>query len=105
MNALKLKKGDTVIVLSGKDRGKRGKVVTTDPAAGKLVVEGVNMVTAHKKPKKQGDPSGIVKHEAAILACKVMIECPKCHTATRIATQVSEDGTKTRACKHCGAKL
>ena len=102
--AMNVKKGDTVVVLSGKDRGKQGKVLGTVPADGKVVVEGINMVTCHVKPRKQGETGGIVKREAAIAACKVQVVCPKCSKATRVAHKI-ENGKKTRVCKHCGAEL
>ena len=102
--SMNVKKGDTVVVLSGKDRGKQGKVLGTVPADGKVVVEGINMVTCHVKPRKQGEQGGIVKREAALAACKVQVVCPKCSKATRVAHKV-ENGKKTRACKHCGAEL
>ena len=102
--SMNVKKGDTVVVLSGKDRGKQGKVLGTVPADGKVVVEGINMVTCHVKPRKQGETGGIVKREAAIAACKVQVVCPKCSKATRVAHKI-EDGKKTRVCKHCGAEL
>ena len=104
MNSLKIKKNDTVVILSGKDRGKQGKVLGTVPADGKVVVEGINMVTCHVKPRKQGEQGGIVKREAALAACKVQVVCPKCSKATRVAHKV-ENGKKTRVCKHCGAEL
>ena len=104
MNSLKIKKNDKVVVLSGKDRGKQGKVLGTVPADGKVVVEGINMVTCHVKPRKQGEQGGIVKREAALAACKVQVVCPKCSKATRVAHKV-ENGKKTRVCKHCGAEL
>ncbi len=102
--SMNVKKGDTVVVLSGKDRGKQGKVLGTVPADGKVVVEGINMVTCHVKPRKQGEQGGIVKREAALAACKVQVVCPKCSKATRVAHKV-ENGKKTRVCKHCGAEL
>ena len=102
--SMNVKKGDTVIVLSGKDRGKQGKVLGTVPADGKVVVEGINMVTCHVKPRKQGETGGIVKREAALAACKVQVVCPKCSKATRVAHKV-ENGKKTRVCKKCGAEL
>ena len=102
--AMNIKKGDTVVVLSGKDKGKQGKVLGTVPADGKVVVEGINMVTCHVKPRKQGEQGGIVKREAALAACKVQVVCPKCSKATRVAHKV-ENGKKTRVCKHCGAEL
>ena len=102
--SMNVNKGDTVVVLSGKDRGKQGKVLGTVPADGKVVVEGINMVTCHVKPRKQGETGGIVKREAAIAACKVQVVCPKCSKATRVAHKI-ENGKKTRVCKHCGAEL
>ena len=102
--SMNVKKGDTVVVLSGKDRGKQGKVLGTVPADGKVVVEGINMVTCHVKPRKQGEQGGIVKREAALSACKVQVVCPKCSKATRVAHKI-ENGKKTRVCKKCGAEL
>ena len=102
--SMNVKKGDTVVVLSGKDRGKQGKVLGTVPADGKVVVEGINMVTCHVKPRKQGEQGGIVKREAALAACKVQVVCPKCSKATRVAHKV-ENGKKTRVCKKCGAEI
>ena len=104
MNSLKIKKNDTVVILSGKDRGKQGKVLGTVPADGKVVVEGINMVTCHVKPRKQGETGGIVQREAAMYASKVQVVCPKCNKGTRIAHKI-ENGKKTRVCKHCGAEL
>ena len=102
--SMNVKKGDTVVVLSGKDRGKQGKVLGTVPADGKVVVEGINMVTCHVKPRKQGETGGIVQREAAMYASKVQVVCPKCNKGTRIAHKI-ENGKKTRVCKHCGAEL
>ena len=101
MNALKLKKGDTVQVIAGKDSGKQGKILSTQAETGKVVVEGINVATVHTKPRKQGEQGGIIKREAALYACKVMLVCPKCHKTTRIGIKVAEDGTKTRVCKRC----
>ena len=102
--AMNVKKGDTVIVLSGKDKGKQGKVLGTVPGSLKVVVEGINMVTCHVKPRKQGEEGGIVKREAAIYASKVQVVCPKCDKGTRVAYEI-KDGKKVRVCKHCGAAL
>ena len=102
--SMNIKKNDTVVVLSGKDRGKKGKVLGTVPADAKVVVEGINMVTCHVKPRRQGEEGGIVKREAAIASCKVQVVGPKCGKATRVAHKI-EDGKKTRVCKHCGAEL
>ncbi len=102
--AMNVKKGDTVIVLSGKDKGKQGKVLGTVPSEAKVVVEGINMVTCHVKPRKQSETGGIVQREAAMYASKVQVVCPKCNKGTRIAHKI-ENGKKTRVCKHCGAEL
>ena len=102
--AMNIKKGDNVVVLSGKDKGKQGKVLGTVPKDLKVVVEGINMVTCHVKPRRQGEEGGIVKREAAIYASKVQVVCPKCGKGTRVASKV-EDGKKVRICKKCGAQL
>ena len=102
--AMNVKKGDTVIVLSGKDKGKQGKVLGTVPSEAKVVVEGINMVTCHVKPRKQGETGGIVQREAAMYASKVQVVCRKCNKGTRIAHKI-ENGKKSRVCKHCGAEL
>ena len=105
MNSLKIKKNDTVVILSGKDRGKQGKVLGTVPADGKVVVEGVAIATKHQKPRQQGVPGGIVKKEAAIDASNVMLVCPKCKKGVRVGYSVLENGTKVRVCKKCGASI
>ena len=102
--AMNVKKGDTVVVLSGKDKGKKGKVQSTLPKESKVVVEGVNMVTCHTKPRRQGEEGGIVRREAALYASKVQVVCPKCGKGTRVAHKI-DDGKKIRVCKHCGAGL
>ena len=102
--AMNIKKGDTIVVLSGKDKGKQGKVLGTVPKSSKIVAEGINMVTCHIKPRKQGEEGGIVKREAAIYASKVQVVCPKCDKGTRVAYEI-KDGKKVRVCKHCGAAL
>ena len=104
MNSLKIKKNDKVVVLSGKDKGKKGKVIAVLPKEGKVVVEKINMVSRHTKPRRQGDQGGIVKREAAIYASKVQVVCPKCDKPTRVAYEI-KDGKKVRVCKHCGAAL
>lgn len=106
MNKLHVKKGDTVVILSGKDKGKKGKIMEVSPKEQKLIVEGLNMVTKHVKPRKQGDAGGIIKAEGAMYACKVMAVCPKCGKPTRLGHKINADGTKVRVCKHigCGAE-
>ena len=101
---MNIKKDDKVVVLSGKDKGKQGKVLIADPKAMKVVVEGVNVATKHKKPQKQGDEGGIIKVETPIYASKVQLVCPKCGKATRVGHKVGKDG-KVRVCKKCGAEI
>ena len=101
---MNIKRDDKVIVLSGKDKGKEGKVLSVDPKAGKLIVEGVNVATKHAKPRKQGEQGGIIKVETPIYACKVQVLCPKCGKATRVAHKL-ENGKNVRVCKKCGANL
>ena len=100
-----IKKDDTVVVLSGKDRGKRGKVLSVMPKSDKVIVENVSMVSRHRKPRKQGEEGGIIKMETPIYASKVMRVCPKCDKPTRAGHVVSADGTKSRVCKKCGASI
>ncbi len=100
-----VKTGDTVVVLSGKERGKKGKIIAVSPKEGKVIIEGVNMVSKHVKPKKMGEAGGIIKAEGAMYASKVQLVCPSCDKATRIAHKISEDGKKQRICKKCGKTL
>ena len=107
MNNMFVKTGDTVVLLTGdeKYRGKKGKVLAVSPKEGKVIVEGINIVKKHVKPRKAGDPSGIIETEGAVYASKVQVVCPKCDKATRVAHKIDENGNKTRVCKKCGAEL
>ena len=102
---MNIRRDDKVVVLSGKDKGKEGKVLSADPKNGKVVVQGVNVATKHYKPRKQGEEGGIIKKETPIYVSKVMRVCPKCSKPTRAAHKILEDGKKVRACKKCGASL
>lgn len=102
--AMKIKKEDNVLILSGKEAGKTGKVMACMPKEGRVMVEGANMVTKHTKPKRQGEMGGRVETEAPINASNLMPICPKCDKATRVAYKVDGD-KKTRVCKKCGADL
>ena len=93
MNTISIKKDDLVVVLSGK------------PSESKVVVEGVNVATKHKKATSQTEQGGIVKKEAPIYACKVQRVCPKCNKPTRPAHKLLADGKKGRVCKKCGAEI
>ena len=108
-----VKTKDQVVVISGKDKGAKGKVVAAAPKTGKVVVENVAMVTKHQKPKQQGQPGGIIKKEAFIDASNVMVICPKCGKAIRVAHKVVEVAGKdgktvnknVRVCNKCGAQI
>ena len=101
---MKIKKGDTVVVISGNDKGKKGEVISTSPKANKVVVKGVNIVKKHQKPKKQGEQGGIISLESAINECKVNVLCSKCGKPTRIGYKI-ESKEKTRICRKCGKEI
>ena len=105
MNNLHVKKGDTVVVNSGSDKGKKGKVLVAYPKTNKVVVEGVNVRSKHTKPKKAGDAGGIIKAEVAINASKVNLYCPKCGKGVRTKVEIAKDGSKKRVCAKCGAEI
>ncbi|MBQ0109913.1 MAG: 50S ribosomal protein L24 [Clostridiales bacterium] len=109
MSKMNIKTGDTVIVISGKNaNGKEpavGKVIGVSPKEGKVIVEGVHVVSKHVKPRKQGEPGGIIKTEGAIYASKVMLYCPKCQAGRRVRHVISADGERTRVCVKCGETL
>ena len=100
-NKVHVKTNDTVVILSGKDKGKKGKVLEVSPTEGKIIVEGLNMATKHVKPRRMGESGGIVKAEAPLYASKVQLVCPKCDKPTRLAHKILENGTKERVCKKC----
>ena len=104
MSKMHVKKDDTVVLLTGNEkyRGKTGKVLEVSPKEGKVIVEGINIVSKHVKPRKAGDPSGIIKTEAAVYASKVQVVCPKCNKPTRVGTKIYADGKKDCVCKKCG---
>ena len=97
-----VRKNDTVIVISGKDKGKTGEVLKVSPKTGKVLVQGVNIVKKHQKANKAQMESAIIEKEAAINSSKVMLYCTKCKNATRINNNILDDGTKVRVCKKCG---
>ena len=97
-----IKTGDQVVVISGTDKGKKGKVLAAQPKKGTVIVEGINVATKHKKPRRQGEPGGIIHQEIPMNASKLMHVCGKCKEATRIAYKILDDGTKVRICKKCG---
>ncbi len=101
MKKMHVKRGDTVKVISGKDKGKEGKIITAYPETGKVIVEGVAMVKKHQKARMQGQESGIISKEAAIDASNVLRVCSKCGKAARTGVKILEDGSKVRYCKKC----
>ncbi len=101
---MNIKKNDTVIVLSGKDKGVKGKVLVAMPAEDKLIVERVNMATCHTKARKQGETGGIVKRETPIRACKVALYCDKCGKGVRVGYKMDGD-KKIRICRKCGTEI
>ena len=105
MSKVHVKTGDTVVVLSGKDKGKKGKVLAVSPKEGKVIVEKINIVSKHIKPRRMGEPGGIIKAEGAMYASKVQVVCPRCKEPTRVGHKIYEDGTKSRICVKCGEAL
>ena len=101
---MKIKKGDTVEVLSGNDRGKRGEVLEVIPKKDKIIVKGINVRKKHVKPRKQGEQGGIIPAECAIYSSKVNVVCPKCKKAVKVGFTMEKD-EKVRVCKKCGAKI
>ncbi len=104
MNSMNIKKDDKVVVLSGRDKGKEGKVLKVIPEEGKVIVEGVAMVSRHQRPRKQGESGGIVKKESPLYACKVALVCPKTGKPTRVGYRF-ENGKKIRYAKKSGVEI
>ena len=105
MNKVHVKRDDNVVILTGRDRGKQGKVLEVSPSEQKVIVEGCNIISKHVKPRRMGETGGIVKAESPIYACKVQLVCPKCKKPTRVGHKVNEGGKKERLCKKCGANF
>ena len=104
MANLHIKKGDTVVVLSGDSKGVKGEVIATSPKEGKVLVQGANIIHKHVKARRQGETSSIVNTEGAIYACKVALYCPKCDKGVRAHNELV-DGKKIRVCAKCGYKF
>jgi large subunit ribosomal protein L24 len=99
---LGVKKNDTVLVVAGAEKGKKGRVLSVEPKMDRLLIESVNMIKKHMKPNKQYSQGGIIEKEAPVHRSNVMLVCPKCDKPTRIGCSILEDGKKIRACKQCG---
>ena len=100
-----VKRDDEVIVVSGDDKGKRGKVMAVSPKEGKLIVDGVNVVSKHVKPRRQGQQGGIIKTAGPIYACKVMPYCSKCNKGVRIKHKSTDDKKNVRICAKCEEEI
>ncbi len=100
-----VKKGDTVVVITGKDAGKKGKIIAVVPKAGKVFVDKVNLVSRHTKPTQGAPQGGIIKKEAALDSSNVMLFCNKCDKGIRVSKKILADGTKVRVCPVCGAEF
>ena len=98
---MKIKKDDTVVVIAGKDKGKKGKVRQSFHGEGRLLVEGVNIVKRHTKPRGTVRQAGIIEHEAKLHVSNVMLLCPKCNHPVRLGSHIMEDGNKVRMCRRC----
>ncbi|MBR3235948.1 MAG: 50S ribosomal protein L24 [Atopobiaceae bacterium] len=105
MPKMSVKKGDQVVVLSGKDKGKEGEVLVAKPAEGKVIVEGVAIVKKATRPNAMNQQGGIIEQEAAIDVSNVMLVCPTCGKPTRVGHAKDGEGKKVRVCKKCGAQF
>jgi large subunit ribosomal protein L24 len=105
MAGLKIKKGDRVEVLTGKDRGKRGEVMRAMPHEGKVIVDGVNVAKKHQRPTRATMQGGIIDKDMPIPVANVAIVCPSCGKPTRVGFKLDESGGKVRVCKKCGGEM
>lgn len=100
-----VKKGDTVVVISGKDAGKKGKIIDVDAKNGRVFVDKINLVSRHTKPTQAAPQGGIIKKEAAMDSSNVMLFCDKCGKGVRIRKEINANGSKSRVCAICGANF
>lgn len=98
---LRIKKNDTVLVLTGKDKGKKGRVLKVIPSKQALLIEGINIAKKHMKPNRQYTQGGIIEKEMPLHISKAMLICPKCNKPTRISASSADPDTKSRMCKKC----
>jgi large subunit ribosomal protein L24 len=101
----RIRKNDMVMVIAGRDRGKTGKVMRVLPERGRVVIERLNIVKRHSRPRGAASPGGIVEKEAAIDLSNVMIFCDRCNAPVRVGVKVAADGEKTRICRRCGESV
>jgi large subunit ribosomal protein L24 len=105
MNKLHVRKGDKVLILAGKDKGREGNIIEAQPKKMRVIVEGVNKVKRHTKPSQKNAQGGIIVKEAPVAVSNVMLVCPACHKATRIKKNKLADGKFVRACRKCGENI
>ncbi len=105
LRKLFVRQGDRVLILSGKDKGKKGKVIAAEPGAGRVKVEGINIVKKHAKATSKVPQAGIREIEAPFAASRVMVICPACNKPTRVKKEITPDGKRVRACRRCGESL
>jgi large subunit ribosomal protein L24 len=105
MAGLKIRKGDRVRVLTGKDRGKEGEVMRAIPSAGKVIVDGVNVAKKHQRPTQATQQGGIIDKDMPLPVSNVALVCPSCHKPTRVGYKIDASGTKVRVCKKCGGEI
>lgn len=105
VSALKVRKGDSVLVISGEYKGKRGKVLQVLPKKNRLIVEGVNIIKKHTRPTRENPQGGIVESPGPISVANVMVVCSRCDKPTRIKSELKENGDKARVCRHCGREV
>ncbi len=105
MPKVHVRTGDTVLVITGKDKGKKGKVISVDPKKSRVIVDGVNIVKRHTRPTQKLPQGGIMEKPAPVHSSNVMLYCTKCDNPTRIQKKFLEDGKKVRICKECGEVL
>ena len=105
MPKVHVRKGDTVLVTTGKDKGKKGKIINVDPEKGRVIIDGINIVKRHSKPTQKMPQGGIIEKPAPIQSSNVMLFCAKCSSPTRINKKTLGDGERVRVCKKCGEVL
>ncbi|MBU4533903.1 MAG: 50S ribosomal protein L24 [Eubacteriales bacterium] len=101
MAKVNVKTGDQVVVITGKDAGKKGKVIEVFPSTNRVIIEGINVVKRHSRPTRKLPQGGIQEKEAPLHSSNVMLLCNKCHKPTRVSRRVLDDGSRVRACKKC----
>jgi large subunit ribosomal protein L24 len=102
---VQIRKNDSVMVISGKERGKTGKVLRVNPKEDAVIIERINIVKRHTKPRGPQQAGGIIEKEASIPASKIMIMCDKCNAPVRVGQKLLADGNKVRVCRRCGEAL